>query len=34
VHTGVWWGNLRKRGCYLEEIGVDGKIIQKWIFKK
>jgi hypothetical protein len=24
---------MRKRG-HLEETGVDGKIIQKWIFKK
>jgi hypothetical protein len=24
---GVWWGNLRKRGCHLEEIGADGKIL-------
>jgi hypothetical protein len=29
VHTEFWWGYLRKRG-----LGVDGKIILKWIFKK
>ena len=28
----VWCGNLRKRD-HLEEIGVDGRIILKWIFK-
>ena len=26
-------GNLRKRD-YLEDLGVDGRIILKWIFKK
>jgi hypothetical protein len=33
VHRGFWWGDLRKRG-YLEDLGVDGRIILKWIFKK
>jgi hypothetical protein len=27
VHTGVWWGNLGKRG-------IDGMIILNWILKK
>ena len=30
---GFWWGNLRKRD-HFEEVGVDGKMILKWIFKK
>jgi hypothetical protein len=33
VHTGFWWGHLRYRD-HLEDLGVDGKIISKWIFKK
>jgi hypothetical protein len=33
VHAGVWWGNLRKRD-HLKDLGVDGRIILKWILKK
>jgi hypothetical protein len=33
VHTGFWWGNLRE-GNNLEDLGVDGRTILKWIFKK
>jgi hypothetical protein len=33
VHAEFWWGNLKKRDL-LEVIGVDGKIIFKWIFKE
>ena len=33
VHTGFWWGNLRERG-HLEDPGIDGRIILKWILGK
>ena len=33
VHTEFWWRNLRERD-HLGELGVDGRIILKWIFKK
>jgi hypothetical protein len=33
MHTGFWWGNLRERDS-LEDAGVDGRIILRWIFRK
>ena len=33
MHTGFWWGDLRKRD-HLEDPRVDGRIILRWIFKK
>jgi len=33
LHTGFWWGNLRERDHW-EDVGVDGRIILKFLFKK
>jgi len=33
LRTEFRWGNLRERN-YLEYLGVEGKMILKWIFKK
>jgi hypothetical protein len=33
VHTGLYWENLRE-GDHLEEPGVEGRIILKWIFER
>jgi len=30
VLAGFWWGNLRER-THMEGLGVDGRIILKWI---
>jgi hypothetical protein len=33
VHTGLYWRKLTKRD-HLEDPGVDGRIILKWIFER
>jgi hypothetical protein len=32
VYTGFWWGNLRERD-HLEDSGLDGRIMLRWIFR-
>ena len=32
-YTGFWWETLRERD-HLEDSGVDGRIILRWIFSK
>ena len=33
MHTGSWCGNLKDRD-HLESLGIDGRIIIKWLLKK
>ena len=33
MRTGFWWGNLSDRD-HLEDPGVDGSIILRWVFRK
>ena len=33
MHTEFWWGNMRERD-QLEDPGVEGRIIFRWIFSK
>ena len=33
VCTGFWWRHLRERD-HLEDTGVDGRVILRWIFRK
>jgi hypothetical protein len=33
VYTGIWWRNLSERD-HLEDPGIDGRIILRWIFRK
>jgi hypothetical protein len=33
MYKGFWWGNLRKRD-HLEDPGLDGRVILRWIFRK
>jgi len=33
MYAGLWWGNVRDRD-HLEDPGVDGRIILRWIFRK
>jgi len=33
VHTGFWWGDLKKRG-HVEDTDVDEMTLLKWIFRR
>jgi hypothetical protein len=33
MHTELWWGNMRERD-YVKDLGIDGRVLLKWIFKK
>jgi hypothetical protein len=33
VYTEFWWGNLKERD-YLQDPGVLGRMILRWIFRK
>ena len=32
MHTGIWWGDLRKGACK-GDLDLDEKIILKWVLK-
>jgi hypothetical protein len=33
IYSGFWWGNMGERD-HLEDPGVDGRIILRWIFRR
>jgi hypothetical protein len=33
VHTGFYWGILKEED-HLEELGIDGRIVLKWILER
>ena len=33
MYTGFWWGNLRVSD-HLEDLGVDGRLIGRYIFRQ
>jgi len=33
IHSGIYRGNLKER-AHLEDLGIDGRIVLKWIFRQ
>jgi hypothetical protein len=33
IYTGLWWVKLKER-IHLQDLGVDGRIILRWISKR
>jgi hypothetical protein len=33
MYKGFWWGEIMERN-HLEDLGVDGRVTLKWIFKE
>jgi len=34
MYTGFWWENLRENDHHVEDPGVDGRVMLRWIFRK
>jgi hypothetical protein len=34
MHMGLWWENLKESDHYLEDLGIDVKMIMKWLINK
>ena len=33
MHSGFWWDNLKERD-HIEDLGVGGRVVLKWILKR
>jgi hypothetical protein len=34
VYTGLWWGKPEGKRDHLEDPGIEGRIVLRWIFRK